>query len=53
MITRVFDGKTEGLTRDDVLDNVTLYWLTNTGVSSGALYLGHRRRFRREAASSM
>jgi pimeloyl-ACP methyl ester carboxylesterase len=38
MISRVFDGKTEGLTRDDVLDNVTLYWLTNTGVSSARLY---------------
>ena len=38
MITRVFDGKPEGLTRDDVLDNITLYWLTNTGVSSGRLY---------------
>jgi pimeloyl-ACP methyl ester carboxylesterase len=38
MISRVFDGKTEGLSRDDVLDNVTLYWLTNTGVSSARLY---------------
>lgn len=38
MITRVFDGQTEGLTRDDVLDNVTLYWLTNTAVSSARLY---------------
>jgi len=38
MISRAFDGKTEGLTRDDVLDNVTLYWLTNTGVSSARLY---------------
>ena len=38
LISRVFDGQTEGLTRDDVLDNVTLYWLTNTGVSSGRLY---------------
>jgi pimeloyl-ACP methyl ester carboxylesterase len=38
MISRVFDGKTEGLTRDDVLDNVTLYWLTNTGISSARLY---------------
>jgi hypothetical protein len=38
MISRVFDGKTEGLTRDDVLDNVTLYWLTNTGISSAHLY---------------
>jgi pimeloyl-ACP methyl ester carboxylesterase len=38
MIVRVFDGKPEGLTRDDVLDNITLYWLTNTGVSSARLY---------------
>src|SRR5207253_5727193 len=29
MIVRVFDGKPEGLSRDDVLDNITLYWLTN------------------------
>src|SRR5215208_473924 len=38
LIARVFDGVAEGLTRDDVLDNITLYWLTNTGVSSGRLY---------------
>ena len=38
LIARVFDGKPEGLTRDDVLDNVTLYWLTNTAVSSARLY---------------
>jgi pimeloyl-ACP methyl ester carboxylesterase len=38
LIARVFDGQTEGLTRDDILDNVTLYWLTNTGISSGRLY---------------
>ena len=38
LITRVFDGQSEGLTRDDVLDNVTLYWLTNTAVSSARLY---------------
>ena len=38
MISRVFDGTTEGLTRDDVLDNITLYWLTNTAVSSARLY---------------
>ena len=38
MIARVFDGKTEGLSRDDVLDNVTLYWVTNTAVSSARLY---------------
>ncbi len=38
MIARVFNGQTEGLTRDDVLDNVTLYWLTNTAISSARLY---------------
>jgi pimeloyl-ACP methyl ester carboxylesterase len=38
LIARVFDGQREGLTRDDVLDNVTLYWLTNTTVSSARLY---------------
>ena len=38
MIVRVFDGKPEGLTRDDVLDNIALYWLTNTAISSARLY---------------
>jgi pimeloyl-ACP methyl ester carboxylesterase len=38
LIARVFDAQREGLTRDDVLDNVTLYWLTNTAVSSARLY---------------
>jgi pimeloyl-ACP methyl ester carboxylesterase len=38
LIARVFAGATEGLTRDDVLDNVALYWLTNTAVSSARLY---------------
>jgi pimeloyl-ACP methyl ester carboxylesterase len=38
MIARVFAGQAEGLTRDDILDNVTLYWLTNTAVSSARLY---------------
>jgi pimeloyl-ACP methyl ester carboxylesterase len=38
MIARAFDGKPEGLTRNDVLDNVTLYWLTNTAISSARLY---------------
>ena len=31
LISRVFDGQTEGLTRDDILDNITIAWLTNTG----------------------
>jgi pimeloyl-ACP methyl ester carboxylesterase len=38
LIARVFDGQPEGLSRDDILDNITLYWLTNTGVSSARLY---------------
>jgi pimeloyl-ACP methyl ester carboxylesterase len=38
LIARAFDGQREGLTRDDVLDNVTLFWLTNTGVSAARLY---------------
>jgi pimeloyl-ACP methyl ester carboxylesterase len=38
LIARVFDGETEGLTRDDILDNVTLFWLTNTAISSARLY---------------
>jgi pimeloyl-ACP methyl ester carboxylesterase len=38
LIARVFDGASEGLSRDDVLDNVTLAWLTTTGVSGGRLY---------------
>jgi len=53
MIVRVFDGKPEGLSRDDVLDNITLYWLTNTAVSSARLYwdTAHicRRRLLRRA----
>ena len=38
MISRSFDGQPEGLTRDDVLDNVTLTWLTNTFISGARLY---------------
>jgi pimeloyl-ACP methyl ester carboxylesterase len=38
LIARAFNGQKEGLTRDDILDNVTLYWLTNTGVSAARLY---------------
>jgi pimeloyl-ACP methyl ester carboxylesterase len=38
LITRVFEGASEGLTKDDILDNVSLYWLTRSGVSSARLY---------------
>jgi len=45
LIARVFDGATEGLTRDDILDNITLYWLTNTAVSSARLYWEYKGGF--------
>jgi hypothetical protein len=45
MISRVFEGKSEGLTRDDVLDNITLTWLTNTAVSGYRLYLENKFSF--------
>ncbi|BFG79526.1 epoxide hydrolase [Paraburkholderia terrae] len=45
MIARVFNGQTEGLSRDDVLDNVTLYWVTNTGISSARLYWENKLNF--------
>jgi pimeloyl-ACP methyl ester carboxylesterase len=46
LISRVFvDGAQEGLTRDDVLDNITHYWLTNTGVSAARLYWEDRVNF--------
>jgi pimeloyl-ACP methyl ester carboxylesterase len=38
LIARVFDGQSEGLTRDDILDNITLTWLTNTALSGARLY---------------
>ena len=45
LISRVFDGHPEGLTRDDVLDNITLYWLTNTAISSARLYWENKLPF--------
>ena len=45
LIARVFDGEQEGLTRDDILDNVTLYWLTNTAVSSARIYWENKYAF--------
>jgi pimeloyl-ACP methyl ester carboxylesterase len=38
LISRVFAGEAAGLTRDDVLDNITLTWLTNTALSGARLY---------------
>ena len=38
LISRVFQGQPEGLTRDDILDNITITWLTNTAISGARLY---------------
>jgi pimeloyl-ACP methyl ester carboxylesterase len=45
LIARSFNGLPEGLTRDDVLDNATLFWLTNTAVSSARLYWENKLGF--------
>jgi pimeloyl-ACP methyl ester carboxylesterase len=45
LIARVFDGRKEGLSRDDILDNITLFWLTKTGVSSARLYWENKLAF--------
>ena len=45
LIARSFDGAPEGLTRDDVLDNATLFWLTNTAVSAARLYWENKLGF--------
>ena len=45
LIARVFDGLHSGLTRDDVLDNITLYWLTNTAISSARIYWENKLPF--------
>jgi pimeloyl-ACP methyl ester carboxylesterase len=45
LIARVFAGETEGLTRDDILDNITLYWLTKTAVSSARIYWENKLAF--------
>jgi pimeloyl-ACP methyl ester carboxylesterase len=38
LIARAFAGDPGGISRDDVLDNVTHYWLTNSGISASRLY---------------
>jgi pimeloyl-ACP methyl ester carboxylesterase len=45
LIARSFDGVPEGLTRDDVLDNASLFWLTNTGISAARLYWEYKGGF--------
>ena len=45
LISGAFAGKPSGISRDDFLDNITLTWLTNTGVSSGRLYWENKLGF--------
>ena len=46
LIARILQGDLPGdLTRDDILDNITLYWLTNTGVSAARLYWENKASF--------
>ena len=46
LIAQILDGRLPGdLTRDDILDNITLYWLTNTGVSAARLYWENKAAF--------
>ena len=44
-IARLFDGEEFGFTRDEIIDNITLYWLTKTGVSSARLYWENKSLF--------
>jgi hypothetical protein len=45
LIARVFDGQKEGLTRDDVLDNITITWLSNSAISGARLYWENKLPF--------
>jgi pimeloyl-ACP methyl ester carboxylesterase len=45
LISRAFAGQSVGFTRDEILDNITLYWLTNTGVSASRLYWENKLGF--------
>jgi len=45
LISRAFAGHPGGLTRDDVLDNITLYWVTDTAISSARLYWENKLAF--------
>jgi hypothetical protein len=45
LISRVFAGESAGLTRDDILDNITITWLTNTALSGGRLYWENKLGF--------
>jgi pimeloyl-ACP methyl ester carboxylesterase len=46
LVEKVLQGQLQSsLTRDDLLDNITLYWLTNTGISAARLYWENKGAF--------
>ena len=46
LVEQAWEGHLDSaLTRDDILDNITLYWLTNTGISAGRLYWENKAGF--------
>jgi pimeloyl-ACP methyl ester carboxylesterase len=46
LVEKVLQGQLDSaLTRDDLLDNITLYWLTNTGISAARLYWENKAQF--------
>jgi pimeloyl-ACP methyl ester carboxylesterase len=46
LVEKALQGSLEGgLTRDDILDNITLYWLTNTGISAARYYWENKADF--------
>ena len=45
LVSRAFDGEVTGLTRDDVLDAISLFWLTGTAISSARLYWENKLPF--------
>jgi pimeloyl-ACP methyl ester carboxylesterase len=45
LLAHILDGQRDGLTRDDILDNITLYWLTNTAISAAGLYRENKLPF--------
>jgi len=45
LISQAFAGQPRGLTRDDVLDNITLFWLTNTAISTARIYAENKYAF--------
>jgi hypothetical protein len=51
LVEKALKGQLDSaLTRDDILDNVTLYWLTNTGISAARPVLGEQGRLLRRQA---